>query len=93
MGKKSKGKEYTSKGERRNVRRDIVNAQRREYRSNLLDVTMNKVAAWKRMKKVWLTKPNPNPNETNKPFVRVLASDEWGDPRRRFIMGQGKEES
>jgi len=92
-GKKASGKHYTSKGERPNVRRDVLNANRREYRENTLAVLLNKQEAWKQMKKVWVTVPNPNPNETNKRFVRVLASDLWGDPRRRFIMGQAKEET
>ena len=84
---------YVSKGERRNVRRDICNAERRAYREHPINLIMNKQAAWKKMKKVYLTIPNPNTNETNKRFLRVEAKDIWGDPRRVFIMGSKQEES
>ena len=88
-----KKKGYTSKGERRNVRRDILNAERRAYREHPIDVIRNKQNAWKKLKKVYLTIPNPNTNETNKRFIRVEAKHLWGDPRRVFIMGSKQEES
>ena len=34
-----------------------------------------------------LTVPNPNTNETNKPFIRVNAKDVWGS-RKPYIMKQ-----
>ena len=33
--------------------------------------------AFRKGKMVWLTIPNPNKNETNKKFVKVIASDVW----------------
>lgn len=92
-GKKASGKHYTSKGERPNVNKSVLKAERRDYKQNTLKLIRNKQDAWLKMKKVWLTIPNPNKNETNKRFIRVLASDVWGDPRRSFVMGQAKEET
>lgn len=73
MAKKSKRAKYISKGERPNVARDIVNAVRRER--SPIDVTLNKLKAWARGKRVMVTVPNPNPNETNKRFIRVEGND------------------
>ena len=72
-GKKSSGKNYASKGERRNV---VNGKQRSSYVSNL-DTVSNKMKAFKKGKLVWLTVPNPNTNETNKKFIRVKASEVW----------------
>ena len=72
-GKKSSGKNYTSKGERRNV----VNGKRKSSDVSHLDTVSNKMKAFKKGKLVWLTVPNPNTNETNKKFVKVIASDVW----------------
>lgn len=38
---------------------------------------MNQLLAFKAGKNVVLTIPNPNTNETNKPFIRVNARDVW----------------
>ena len=70
-GKKLSGKNYTSKGERRNV----VNGKRKSSDVSHLDTVSNKMKAFKKDKLVWLTVPNPNTNETNKKFVRVKASE------------------
>ena len=35
-----------------------------------------------KLKKVVLTIPNPNTNETNKRFVKVNAREVWGSPKR-----------
>ena len=72
-GKKSSGKNYTSKGERRNV----VNGKQRLGDVSHLDMVCNKMKAFKKGKLVWLTVPNPNTNETNKKFIRVKASEVW----------------
>lgn len=79
-GGKSKG--FISQGIHSNVDRRVSNAARREY---LLsgERVINQLAAWKKGKNVVLTIANPNPNETNKRFVRVKARDVWGDPRRK----------
>ena len=71
--KKSNGKNYASKGERRNV----VNGKQRSSDVSNLDTVSNKMKAFKKGKLVWLTVPNPNTNETNKKFIRVKASEVW----------------
>lgn len=68
MGVKTR-KTYTSKGQGRNVSKKITNAMRKE-RSEVVKL-MHKVNAWSVGKKVMVTIPNPNPNETNKRFIRV----------------------
>lgn len=35
-----------------------------------------------KFKKVVLTIPNPNTNETNKRFIKVNAREVWGSPKR-----------
>ena len=70
MGKKP----YTSQGKRRNV----VNGKSRKSDWTHFQQINHKVKAWTKGKKVWLTVPNPNTNETAKPFVRKLASEVWG---------------
>jgi len=72
-GKKSSGKNYKSKGERRNV----VNGKRKSNDVSYLDAVSNKMEAFKKGKLVWLTVPNPNTNETNKKFIKVKASEVW----------------
>jgi hypothetical protein len=47
---------------------------------------LNKQAAYAVGKRVMLTVPNPNTNETNKRFIRVPASDVWPNPNKKFIM-------
>ena len=72
-GKKSSGKNYTSKGERRNV----VNGKQKSGDKSELETASNKMKAFRKGKMVWLTIPNPNKNETNKKFIRVKASEVW----------------
>ena len=87
MGKKSSGTSYTSKGERPNLSRKTKNAMRRDYLENCqLDRLNNQMSAWKKMKNVMLTVPNPNKNETNKRFIRVSAREFWGNPAALFSM-------
>jgi len=87
MGKKSSGTSYTSKGERPNLSRKTKNAMRRDYLENCqLDRLNNQMSAWKKMKNVMLTVPNPNKNETNKRFIRVSAREFWGNPTTSFSM-------
>jgi len=87
MGKKSSGTSYTSKGERPHLSRKTKNAMRRDYLENCqLDRLNNQMSAWKKMKNVMLTVPNPNKNETNKRFIRVSAREFWGNPTTSFSM-------
>lgn len=64
-----------------NVNRSILNALRRDRRANFALRLENQRKAWKKGKKVMLTIKNPVDTETNKRFIRVLASTYWGDPR------------
>jgi hypothetical protein len=66
---KAKRAKYTSKGERASVSAKTVKDVNRE-RSDL-DKILNKLKIWATGKKVMVTIPNPNKNETNKRFIRV----------------------
>ena len=44
---------------------------------------MNQRKAWQKGKRVVLTIPNPNLNETNKRYIKVLANELWGDYRKQ----------
>jgi len=80
-GKKSSGKNYTSKGERPNVTRSVLNALRREYIQS--DMRRNNQAiAWRKGKNVMLTVPNPDKKNTKERMIRVPAIDVWGFPRQ-----------
>ena len=60
---------------------------RRDYLENgQLERLNNQMSAWKKMKNVMLTVPNPNKNETNKRFIRVSAREFWGNPAASFLM-------
>ena len=83
-GGKSKG--FVSQGQRPNVSKWVRKAARRDYLSDDLAVVLNKQAAYAVGKRVMLTVPNPNKNETNKRFIRVPASDVWPNPNKKFIM-------
>jgi hypothetical protein len=80
MAKKATGKHYTSKGERK-ANQKISNAVRND-RSEAENM-INKYKAYEAGKKVFLTVPNPNPNETNKKFIKIDARSVWGDPKKR----------
>jgi hypothetical protein len=88
MGKKSSGNTYQSKGERPNVKRNILNAVRRNVTpSQKAEHIMN---AYLKGRNPWLTVPNSNTNETNKRFIRVKSEDLWGNPKHRgFRLGAG----
>ena len=61
--RKSSSKGYTSKGQRPNVRKDIRKAQRRDYVGSI-DQIANKLEAHLQGKKVMVTIPNPDKNNT-----------------------------
>lgn len=83
-GGKSKG--FVSQGQRPNVSKWVRKAARRDYLSDDLAVVLNKQAAYAVGKRVMLTVPNPNTNETNKRFIRIKAKDVWPNPNKKFIM-------
>lgn len=72
-GKKASGKVYTSKGQRNNVSKHLKKAVRREYMSSG-ERLINQLAAAKKGKRVVFTIPNPNPNETNKRFIKRVVN-------------------
>lgn len=76
MGKKASGKTYVSKGERKNV----SNATRAAMRASVpaADKMMNIHNAWVKGKNPWITLPNSNKKETNKPFIKVRYSELQG---------------
>ena len=88
MGKKSSGNTYQSKGERPNVKRNILNAVRRDVTpSQKMEHIMT---AYLKGRNPWLTVPNSNTNETNKKFIRVKSEDLWGNPKHRgFRLSAG----
>ena len=69
MGSKAKRTKYTSKGGHRAVGRDTLKSMRSDKTET--DKIMDKLKVWSRGKKVMVTIPNPNKNETNKRFIRV----------------------
>jgi len=83
MGKKKSRAKYVSKGERHAIAPE--NRVKRDPIKNILD----KQEAFSKGKKVYFTIPNPNPNETNKRFIRVEGKLLYGDFRKfneRFII-------
>lgn len=69
MGKKKSRSKYTSKGGPRSVSKETIKSLRASKTS--LDKMLDKLDVWSRGKKVMVTIPNPNKNETNKPYIRV----------------------
>jgi hypothetical protein len=74
-GKKSKGKNYTSKEGPNSVSRPLVKAVRSDRAP--LEVMLNKLSAWKKGQNPWITVTNPNSLETNRIFIKVRARQEW----------------
>ena len=68
--RKSSSKGYVSKGQRPNVRKDIRKEQRRDYVGSI-DQIANKLSAHLQGKRVMVTIPNPNKNNTKERFIRV----------------------
>lgn len=80
MGKKTKRAKYTSKGGPRSVDRHTLKLMRAD-RSEA-DRLMDKLKLWARGKRVTVTVPNPNKNETNKRFIRVDGVTAFGPWKR-----------
>jgi hypothetical protein len=76
MSKKSSGKTYTSKGERRSS----VSTKTKDPGQKMLNLQK----AWLKGLNPWITIENPNKNETNKRFIRVRMNDtNLGNPKER----------
>ena len=84
--RKASSNGYVSKGHRPNVRKDIRKATRREYREDLLRVSLNKMEAWKAGKNPWVTVPNKGADAKKMPRIKVRANQEWGNPNGRYKM-------
>ena len=69
----AKRESYTSKGESPNVSRRWLKLTRKDNDDRLF----NQWDAFMKGKNVVLTIKNPNKNETNKPFIRVPAKEQW----------------
>ena len=82
MGKKKQRAHQVSKGERRCVNRSVTKANRRDYMKSAERMS-NQLSAFLRGKRVMLTVPNPNTNETNKRFIRVPANTVWRSQSRK----------
>lgn len=81
-GKKSSGKHYTSKGERRSS----ISTKNKDPGQRLL----NQMKALEKGKDVVFTIANPNKNETNKPFIKVRVSGrEWLKRGEKFKPASG----
>jgi hypothetical protein len=77
MGKKGgKSKGFISQGVHSNVSKSIRRAMRADYLASG-ERLINQRAAFDAGKNVMVTIPNPNPNETNKRFIRVNAKTVW----------------
>lgn len=78
MGKKKGGKSSgnVSAGIHSNVSKAVRRALRADYLASGERI-INQRAAYDRGKNVMVTIPNPNPNETNKRFIRVNAREIW----------------
>lgn len=83
MGKKKGGKSsgFISQGIHSNVAQSTKRAMRREYMESGMRL-INQREAFNKGKRVMVTIANPNPNETNKPFIRVTA-EQAGWKRKR----------
>ena len=79
MGKKKQRASQTSKGE-------IGRPQKSRSKTDPdypMRRLINQLSAFRKGKRVMLTIPNPNSNETNKPFIRVPANEVWRSSGRR----------
>ena len=66
-------KNYTSKGDRKSV----SNGKQRPSDVSSLETAGNKMKAFKKGRKVWLTNSNPNNKEANKKFIKDKTSELW----------------
>ena len=76
MGKKRSRAKQVSKGVTHQNKSPILKAVRRDYRNSAKRM-INQLEAHMRGKRVVLTIENPNKNETNKRFIKVVSTDHW----------------
>ena len=70
------GKTYTSKGERPNINKKIVNSARSSYLTSP-DRIMNQLKAYRSGKNVVVTIPNPDKNNTKARFIKIKGSERF----------------
>lgn len=73
MAKKGAGKTYTSKGERSNVSKSTKKAVRRDYMASG-ERMLNQLEAIKKGKRVVLTVPNPNKDDTKRRYIKQVVN-------------------
>jgi hypothetical protein len=88
-GKKSSGKNYTSKGLHRNVSAATLKAMRAG--KSEIDRMLDKQRAWLNGSNPWVTIDNPNKEQTNKRRIRVRMNDLRGGSakdleKRSYVM-------
>jgi hypothetical protein len=76
---KKKRTHKTSKGERPSVTGTTIRLTREGV--STADKMLNKLNAWKKGKKGFVTVPNPNNHETDKQFIRVSFDAYFGHGR------------
>ena len=81
MGKKRQRATQTSKGIHCQKRSAESKAQRREYKGSMLECS-NKIKAHLAFKRVMLTIPNPDANNTKERYIRVPSTQVWGSAKR-----------
>ena len=80
MAKKKIRSKYTSKGQNNNVASSTIKAVRREI--DAIDKLINKLNAWSKGRRTMVTIENPNPNETNKRYIRQEGNIVFGPWKR-----------
>jgi hypothetical protein len=80
MGKKVRTRsKITSKGQRPSVSNKTLRIVKEGVSEG--DKLYNKLIAWRSGKNGWITIPNPNPNETDRRFIRVSFNSYFGKGR------------
>lgn len=86
MAKKRKRTKKISKGLRPSISSAVLNYVAAE--TSFTQDILTKAEAWRNGKNPWMTVPNPNPNETNKRFIKIKSDAFFGgtfkDLRSRF---------
>lgn len=76
MGKKRHRSKKTSKGQRQSISRTTVRLVRSDRTEG--DKYINKLKAWMKGKKGYVTIANPNPSEVDKPYIKVTFEQHFG---------------
>lgn len=79
MTKTPSKNKYTSKGERPNVSKKVLNSVNSGISE--LQTRINKLKGWTKSQNPCITIMNPDTNQTNKKMIRVRSNDYYGDPR------------